>query len=272
VYNYLICLVARLLQYETILHHHTAAHTKANERRFSMLLWLLGSNCIHICLSEQMRSDLVRLYKVNPNNVLSLNNAGLIRQVPAMPRSAPRSPPTVGIISNNSIEKGLDLFLETVECAISRNVQLQGIVVGPISSDVRLPTPAFDNPVELRGPVPNDRIRHSLADIDFFIFPSRYRYEAQPLVLLEALSAGVPVIATSAGYISEMLDGGGVICPLDGFPSHATAVIGQVLEQPGGYQAASARAVSRYMALQHRGHSELAEFRRRVLNLLGVVP
>lgn len=49
-------------------------------------------------------------------------------------------------------------------------------------------------------------------DAALFVFPTRYRVEAQPLVLLEAMAAGCAIITSAAGEIRETLgDGAGVI-------------------------------------------------------------
>lgn len=61
-----------------------------------------------------------------------------------------------------------------------------------------------------------------------FVFPSRYRVEAQPLVLIEAMAAGCAILTTDVGEIPAMFgDGEAVILPRD---SSAEAIAAELLD------------------------------------------
>lgn len=83
---------------------------------------------------------------------------------------------------------------------------------------------------------------------DVFAFPSRYPIEAQPLVLLEAMASGTPVVTTRNGAIASMLDDG-----VEGrfVPSRAPDVLADALDayrDPDTWQAASRAARARFDA------------------------
>lgn len=77
------------------------------------------------------------------------------------------------------------------------------------------------------GPV-NDRKKvkalHLWADV--FVLPTYYPTEAQPLVLLEAMNAGTPVVATAHSGIPEMIKNGkeGILVPKKSPEAIATAL------------------------------------------------
>lgn len=64
------------------------------------------------------------------------------------------------------------------------------------------------------GPVPNDEIGRVLAETDVLLVPSLW-YENSPVVIQEALAAGVPVIASDLGALAEKVRPGvnGWLCP-----------------------------------------------------------
>jgi glycosyltransferase involved in cell wall biosynthesis len=49
----------------------------------------------------------------------------------------------------------------------------------------------------------------ALTGSDLFVFPTYYEFEGQPLVILEAMAAGLPVISTDHGVIAETVVEGG---------------------------------------------------------------
>ncbi len=63
-------------------------------------------------------------------------------------------------------------------------------------------------PVDYRGPVNSDQRAELFAWADIMVFPSSYRYEAQPLVVIEAFAAGVPVIAYDVGGVRDLIRDG----------------------------------------------------------------
>ena len=63
--------------------------------------------------------------------------------------------------------------------------------------------------VNYHGFVVADHKRQIFEDADIFLFPSRYKTEAFPLSLIEALLAGVPIVARPIGCIPDMVAG----CP-----------------------------------------------------------
>ncbi|WP_322797799.1 glycosyltransferase family 4 protein [Thermoflexus sp.] len=75
----------------------------------------------------------------------------------------------------------------------------------------RLADPATTS---FEGPVSNDEVGRVLAETDVLLVPSLW-YENSPVVIQEALAAGVPVIASDLGALAEKIRPGvnGWLCP-----------------------------------------------------------
>lgn len=70
----------------------------------------------------------------------------------------------------------------------------------------------LESSVHFHGFVSGTEKKKLLESAHLFVFPTVYPFEAFPLAILESLSYGVPVISTTEGAISSMLDEGcGVI-------------------------------------------------------------
>lgn len=121
-----------------------------------------------------------------------------------------RAPLVVGLLANLSEEKGLNIAIETVMRIHLAGKRIKLILAGPIQGleaerAVARGSEILGQELEVRGPVADLEKENFYRSVDVFLFPTKYRYEAQPLVIYEALSHGIPVISTSAGYIEEML-------------------------------------------------------------------
>jgi glycosyltransferase involved in cell wall biosynthesis len=83
---------------------------------------------------------------------------------------------------------------------------------GPLTEELHKAARAVGDRVRLLGRVPIDQIADVYAMADVFVFPSRY--EGRPLALLEAATAGLPILATPiaenvevVGTAAEYIDG-----------------------------------------------------------------
>jgi glycosyltransferase involved in cell wall biosynthesis len=60
--------------------------------------------------------------------------------------------------------------------------------------------------IEVPGPRAGAEKDAEYGRADLFVYPTRYRYEGQPLVVLEAMAAGLPIITSSLAGIPETVE------------------------------------------------------------------
>ncbi|HET9983740.1 MAG TPA: glycosyltransferase family 4 protein [Longimicrobiales bacterium] len=92
-----------------------------------------------------------------------------------------------------------------------------GGAYGPGDEEALLRAAAAELPetIECRGVVAGAAKRRALEESDIFVLPTYYPYEGHPYVIIEAMEAGLPVVATAHGAIAECVADGetGVIVP-----------------------------------------------------------
>ena len=70
-------------------------------------------------------------------------------------------------------------------------------------------------------------------DADIFVFPTYYHNECFPLVILEAMEQGLPVIATNEGGIPDIIDNGNSGYTVEkNNPSSLASAIERLLKEP----------------------------------------
>jgi glycosyltransferase involved in cell wall biosynthesis len=106
-------------------------------------------------------------------------------------------------------KNGIDTLLESAKRAVKKNPKLVFVVVGkgPDLEEVkeRIVQLGMQRKFRLTGFVSDGDLPFYYNVADFFVLPSKSG-EGLPLVALEAMACGVPVIATNVGGISEVMN------------------------------------------------------------------
>jgi glycosyltransferase involved in cell wall biosynthesis len=100
-----------------------------------------------------------------------------------------------------SVEKGISVFLEAASGLPQYRFKIMGD--GPLRPVVERRVADAPN-IEFLGFQPGDRIRKEMRQARALIFPSIW-YEGFPMTILEAFSAGTPVISSKLGSMEEII-------------------------------------------------------------------
>jgi glycosyltransferase involved in cell wall biosynthesis len=189
----------------------------------------------------------------------------------SLPESAARSPmrplAAIGFFANISFEKGIDRYLDLLAQLRARGSRVQGVIAGPFD-DRRVQEYVERRAKEIGGidwlgPVYGDRKARFLSSIDLLVFPTRYPNEAQPLVIYEALAAGVPVAASKSGCIPEMIGATSDLL-LDPTASDLAPLIERILiweKDPRDFQNVVQQLRQGFAGLLAQGAQDAARFR-----------
>ncbi len=133
------------------------------------------------------------------NKLLPLPNGPGFPDKPVL-RSAHNGPLRVGFLGRFDSQKGVDRFVEIATALQGEKFAFSvcgaGILEGEVDFPIWLPVaPPVHSPVEIAA---------LLAGIDILILPSRN--EGLPLTILEAQRAGVVVLCSDVGAVSEAID------------------------------------------------------------------
>lgn len=126
-------------------------------------------------------------------------------------------------------KNGIDSLLESAKIAVKKNPRLLFLVIGsgPDFEKINAKIREFklEENFRLLGFIPEHLLPHYYNASDLFVLPSKSG-EGLPLVLLEAMACGLPVIATNVGGASEVIyENCGKIVPSNDALSLAEALV-----------------------------------------------
>ena len=248
----LLVLAARLKGSSLYLHYHAYDHIRRQSKVLYWLTKLAGKNACHIVLGETMARDLRKCTDFELDTCI-VNNSKLI-QLNSFAEKQRSKFIKIGHLSNLTKEKGLTDSIDTA-IYLKDFFLIKLYLAGPATSEyvqeeIKRAKDALGENLEYLGPLYGENKDKFYSDIDYFIFPSQYKNEAEPLVVLEALSAGVPVIASQIGCITDDIGySGGISLSIDeAFKSNVKDYLNQI-EKDTNYSKASMDAKNRFEEL-----------------------
>ena len=212
-YESAFALTARMAKAPIVIHHNSFRYINKRFRPMKLLRWCAGREAVHVMLSESMARRFVETY--GSINYLCVSNCAFLRAPTVSVSSTSQDRWNVGFFSNLSLEKGLKDVIALAEVARNEGRLWQFWIAGPFASqrvEHQYKTRIEQMPnVKLLGPLLGEAKSDFYSSLDVFVMPTRYFNEAEPIVVLEAMQYGVPVIAYGRGVLPEVLQSCGVV-------------------------------------------------------------
>jgi len=212
-FNIMIAACARIRGKRIILHHHSFSYVDLHDHMVALLLRVAGRGAVHIVLCSCMRTKLERVYGKIENSIgLSSDFYSKLNADASVDRiKEDRATVVMGHLSNLSIEKGLDLCIDLHRALIRRGDPVKLVIGGPcLTADaeqiLQRAQSEFPESLVYLGPLDEAGKDAFYRLIDVFLFPTRYRVEADPIVVSDAQAYGLATIAFSRGCLGERID------------------------------------------------------------------
>jgi glycosyltransferase involved in cell wall biosynthesis len=217
--------------------HSPTARDTENVLRNRMNAWLercsmAGVACL-MPVSSSLEHDLAKRGYVGERVRMVANGVPVV-QLPA--RAAPVPPWTIGTMALYRPRKGLEVLLDALALLRDRGTSMRLLAVGPFDTETyraaimtQCDALALNPLVEWTGFT--DDVTAQFQRMDAFVLPSLYG-EGMPMVVLEAMAHGTPVVASAVEGVPEVIVHGrtGLLVP----PGDAQALATALQELTGG--------------------------------------
>jgi len=184
--------------------------------RFRLMAWSLRTAERVLCVSDGARHHFEAAAGIGRGQAATLHNGidlapftaidpargAAVREALGIPAGAPLAA-TVAVLRR---PKGIQHMLDAMPAVLERLPDAHYLVVGdgPHRAALEQRAAALGLASRVHWAGATDAVPDHLAAADLFVLPSLT--EALPTVLIEAMAAGLPVVATTVGGIPEMVD------------------------------------------------------------------
>lgn len=211
-YTASLVLLAYATRHRIFLHHRTFGYLSRLSRVYAWVFPRVNASVHHVFLCAAMATRFSDMYG-QPTYSRIVSNAAHVDAPdtpPAPLASDPEEPLVLGLLSNLSQDKGLDDALALLRAARAEGLPVRLRLAGPVAAPdaahaIAVMQAEVGSALEWVGPAYGDDKTAFYRSLDVFLFPTRYRFEAQPNVVFEAAAYGLPVLAFGRGCIASDL-------------------------------------------------------------------
>ena len=258
----LFALQARGLGCQVVLHLHGGYFRTLYESDAGVLVKAFMRRVLNACsaivvLADEFRELFAGL--VPQEKVFVVENG--VPDPGAFELHAPNPTPTMLFMSTLTEGKGIFRLLEAFALLLRDEPQARLRIAGTWADEMQrsrgmeiLERAQLNSSVEFVGNVSGAEKAAFLASGNVFCLPTTYLYEGQPLVILEALAAGLPVVATRHAAIASTVSDAGVLVAPDASTDQLAAALSSVLKQEAKVAGLRQRARERYLARYTLAH------------------
>lgn len=178
------------------------------KRRSWLIRYLSLFDCI-IVLAHRFRREIDAMGVATPVEVIT--TAVDLKEFSNLPARRNTERKCILFLSRLEREKGIGELLDAVPALVARLPDLEICIAGSGGYEDKAHNHpavlAYSENIRFCGYVRGEEKRGLLADADIFVFPSYYG-EGCPVSILEALSAGLPLVYTPVGALPDLLESG----------------------------------------------------------------
>jgi glycosyltransferase involved in cell wall biosynthesis len=181
-------------------------------RLYQKAAWLLRYADRAVAVSEQLQERIRRLgvraerIVMIPNAIDGISSSDIAPGTFRRAHGIPGEVPLLGVVGRFSPEKGQRIFLEALSRLAPRCPTVHAALIGEGGDEELLRQQARAHRLDVHFPGYTPAMAEVYQDLDVVVIPSLS--EGSPNVLLEAMAAARPVVATRVGGIPSVADDG----------------------------------------------------------------
>lgn len=218
-------LLGRLMRIPVIMGSEVIADFES-PLRLALNRWTAGIPSVLICNAEAVRQYVMATLRVPGQRAVTVYQGLDVDAYP--PKREWQDPPVIGTVGRLHHQKGYRYLIEAAAMVHRTRPGVRWVCVGEgperPALEARIRERGLSSVVELSGYCGD--MRANLARFDYYVHPAIA--EGLPYAVMEAMAAGLPVVATSVGGTGEMVehDVSGVLVR----PADPAGLAGAVLE------------------------------------------